>query len=68
MFDAWETEVSKKARAFYEQLGFSATYRFPSDGQPRYLTMGARGASSIGIGAGGASDGERFSGDCPWRH
>jgi predicted enzyme related to lactoylglutathione lyase len=52
-------EDLEEARAFYEQLGFSATYRFPSDGEPRYLTM-SRGTSSVGIGAASAGDEERF--------
>jgi lactoylglutathione lyase len=37
-------------RAFYEALGFTQTYQFPSEGEPGYITM-ERGASSIGIGA-----------------
>ena len=48
-----------EARAFYEELGFSATYRFPPDGEPRYVTM-SRGASSIGIGAQSAPGEGRF--------
>jgi catechol 2,3-dioxygenase-like lactoylglutathione lyase family enzyme len=27
------------ARAFYEALGFSQTYRFPAEGKPDYVTM-----------------------------
>jgi hypothetical protein len=38
------------ARAFYEALGFSQTYRFPAEGEPDYVTM-SRAGSSIGIGA-----------------
>jgi lactoylglutathione lyase len=52
-------EDLQETRAFYEQLGFSATYRFPSEGEPRYLTL-SRGGSSIGIGAPSAHDEERF--------
>jgi lactoylglutathione lyase len=46
-------------RSFYEELGFSQTYRFPPDGEPEYVTM-TRGTSSIGISAGSATDGDRF--------
>ena len=46
-------------RRFYEQLGFTQTYQFPPDGEPGFVTM-ERGASSIGIGAGGATDDDRF--------
>ena len=46
-------------RAFYEALGFSQTYQFPPDGEPGFVTM-TRGSSSIGIGAGGATDQDRF--------
>jgi hypothetical protein len=31
--------------SFYEELGFSQTYRFPPDGKPEYVTM-SRGSSS----------------------
>ena len=47
-------------RAFYEQLGFVQTYQFPPDGEPGFVTM-ERGGSSIGIGAGGATDDDRFA-------
>jgi len=46
-------------RAFYEELGFSQTYQFPSEGEAGFVTM-QRGSSSIGIGAGGAIDEDRF--------
>ncbi len=46
-------------RAFYEELGFSQTYQFPSEGQAGFVTM-QRGSSSIGISAGGATDEDRF--------
>lgn len=46
-------------RRFYEQLGFVQTYQFPPDGEPGFVTM-ERGAASIGIGAGGAADDDRF--------
>ena len=46
-------------RAFYERLGFAQTYQFPPEGEPGFVTM-ERGASSIGIGAGGASVDDRF--------
>ena len=52
-------EDLQDTRALYEQLGFSATYRFPSEGKRRYLTL-SRGGSSIGIGAPSARDEERF--------
>jgi lactoylglutathione lyase len=42
-------------RRFYEQLGFEQTYQFPSEGEPGFVTM-ERGASSIGIGAGGETE------------
>ena len=44
---------------FYEQLGFSLTYQFPPEGAPQFVTM-ERGGSSIGIGAGGGTDEDRF--------
>ena len=47
------------ARRFYEQLGFGETYRFPPEGEPGFVTM-ERGGSSIGIGAGGTADEDRF--------
>ena len=46
-------------RSFYESLGFRQTYQFPPEGEPGYVTM-ERGASSIGIGAGGAVDEDRY--------
>ncbi len=46
-------------RGFYEALGFVQTYQFPPDGEPGFVTM-ERGSSSIGIGAGGATDSDRF--------
>ena len=46
-------------RRFYEQLGFLQSYQYPPDGEPEFVTM-ERGDSSIGIGAGGAADGDRF--------
>ena len=46
-------------RTFYERLGFSQTYQFPPEGEPGFVTM-ERGTSSIGIGAGGATDEDRF--------
>ena len=47
-------------RAFYERLGFVQTYQFPAEAEPGFVTM-QRGASSIGIGAGGAVEEDRFS-------
>ena len=47
------------ARSFYERLGFSQTYQFPSDGEPGFVTM-ERGSATIGIGAVGADE-ERFA-------
>jgi lactoylglutathione lyase len=47
------------ARAFYEALGFAQTYRFPSEGEPAYITM-SRGTSSIGIGAADEADKDRW--------
>ena len=46
-------------RRFYEELGFAQTYQFPPEGEPGFVTM-ERGASSIGIGAGGATDDDAF--------
>ena len=46
-------------RSFYEALGFSQTYQFPPEGDPGFVTM-TRGSSTIGIGAGGAKDEDRF--------
>jgi lactoylglutathione lyase len=46
------------ARRFYEELGFSQSYQFPADGEPRFVTM-ERGSSSIGLGAGGIADDDR---------
>jgi lactoylglutathione lyase len=46
-------------RRFYEQLGFVQTYQFPPEGEPEFVAMD-RGDSSIGIGAGGAADVDRF--------
>jgi lactoylglutathione lyase len=46
-------------RAFYERLGFVQTYQFPPEGEPGFVTM-QRGESSIGIGAGGAVEEDRF--------
>ena len=46
-------------RTFYEALGFSQTYQFPPAGEPDFITM-ERGSSSIGVGAGGATDEDRF--------
>ena len=48
----------RAVRAFYERLGFVQTYQFPADGEPGFVTM-ERNGSSIGIGAGGATD-DRF--------
>jgi len=44
-------------RSFYGRLGFSQIYQFPPEGEPGFVTM-ARGSS--GIGAGGATDEDRF--------
>jgi lactoylglutathione lyase len=46
-------------RRFYEQLGFRQVYQFPPEGEPAFVTM-QRGASTIGIGAGGADTDDRF--------
>jgi catechol 2,3-dioxygenase-like lactoylglutathione lyase family enzyme len=46
-------------RAFYQRLGFVQTYQFPPDGEPGFVSL-ERGASSIGIGAGGATAEDRF--------
>ena len=47
------------ARTFYERLGFTQAYQFPSEGEPAFVTM-ERGASSIGIGAGTGDQSDRF--------
>ena len=47
------------ARAFYERLGFTQTYQFPPEGEPGFVTL-ERGDASLGIGAGGATDADRF--------
>ena len=47
-------------RRFYEQLGFVQTFQFPPDGDAGFITM-ERGESSIGIGAGGAAEPDRFA-------
>lgn len=47
------------ATRFYERLRFSQTYQFPPEGEPGFVTM-ERGSSSIGIGAGGATEEDRF--------
>jgi lactoylglutathione lyase len=49
----------KSVRRFYEQLGFRQVYQYPSDGEPGYVSL-ERGAASIGVGAGGAVDEDRF--------
>ena len=46
-------------RAFYEWLGFTQTYQFPAEGEPAFVTM-ELGTSTIGIGAGGATEPDRF--------
>ena len=46
-------------RSFYETLGFSQIYQFPTEGEPGFVTM-ERGSSSIGIGSGGATEENRF--------
>lgn len=46
-------------RRFYEQLGFVQTYQFPPEGAPEFVAMD-RAGSSIGIGAGGVADEDRF--------
>jgi lactoylglutathione lyase len=46
-------------RQFYERLGFVQTYQFPPEGEPGFVTL-ERGSSSIGIGAGGATEPDRF--------
>lgn len=46
-------------RRFYEELGFVQTYQFPPEGAPEFVAMD-RAGSSIGIGAGGAADEDRF--------
>ena len=46
-------------RRFYKELGFSQTYQFPAEGEPGYVAM-ERGNSSIGIGAAGPTDEDRF--------
>jgi lactoylglutathione lyase len=47
-------------RAFYERLGFTQTYQQPEDGEPAFVVM-ERAGSAIGIGAGGAEDGDAFA-------
>jgi lactoylglutathione lyase len=49
----------KSVRGFYEQLGFHQIYQYPPDGEPGYVSL-ERGSSSIGIGAGGEADEDRF--------
>jgi catechol 2,3-dioxygenase-like lactoylglutathione lyase family enzyme len=46
-------------RAFYEALGFAQDYQFPPEGDARFVTM-VRAGSTIGIGAGGPTDQDRF--------
>jgi lactoylglutathione lyase len=46
-------------RRFYETLGFSQIYQFPPEGEPGFVAM-ERGSSSIGIGAGGDAEEDRF--------
>lgn len=46
--------------AFYEQLGYSTTYRFPPDGKPEFVTI-ERNGSTMGIAARKEGDSERFS-------
>lgn len=47
-------------RCFYEQLGFLQTCQFPSEGEPGFVWT-KRGAASVGIGAQGANELDRFS-------
>jgi lactoylglutathione lyase len=49
----------RATRSFYAALGFSQTFQFPPEGEPAFVTM-ERGSSSIGIGAGGATEADRF--------
>ena len=49
----------RAAQSFYQGLGFSQTYQFPPEGEPGFVTMEREG-SSIGIGAGSATDDDRF--------
>jgi lactoylglutathione lyase len=49
----------RATREFYERLGFEQTYQYPPDGEAGFVTM-TRGSASIGIGAGGARDDDRF--------
>lgn len=49
----------RATQQFYERLGFSQTYQFPPEGEPGFVTM-ERGVASIGIGAGGATEDDRF--------
>ena len=51
-FPIVSVENVRASRAFYEALGFSQTYQYPTDGEPQYVTM-TRGSSSIGIRATG---------------
>jgi lactoylglutathione lyase len=50
----------RATRSFYQDLGFSQTYQFPPEGEPGFVTM-ERGSSSVGIGAGGGTDDDRFA-------
>jgi lactoylglutathione lyase len=43
---------------FYALLGFEQAYRFPAEGEPRFVTM-RRGTSTIGFASGSAE--ERFA-------
>lgn len=45
---------------FYEALGFSLTYQFPTEGEPRFVTV-ERGDSSIGIGVDDGGEEDRVS-------
>lgn len=45
---------------FYARLGFSATYQFPADGQPEFVTI-ERNGSTIGVAARHETQPERFS-------
>jgi uncharacterized glyoxalase superfamily protein PhnB len=48
-------------RGFYESLGFTQTYQFPPEGEPRFVAMD-RDGSRIGIGtAGDPGHDDRFA-------
>jgi lactoylglutathione lyase len=46
----------RAAQRFYEQLGFVETYRFPTDGEPAFVSL-ERGGAALGLGGGSDAPG-----------